>query len=236
MKPPRKAICLVLSLGVFVVVNTAGISTAAVFDDSVMYVNVSEAPSTNSVISPTNTKWAIKSGGRMFPVSATRAKYMRVATYHGTREQAYPVIPLVQPVPSVPAPVTVRLPATPQVQPVPQVPVPEYVPNYSVPQVQPVPQAPSPEYAPNYGVPRVQPAPHVPAPEYVPNYGVPRIQPAPNMPAPNYAPGTGSLQPTPDQSVPDTPPVGFRPYSLSPGGDDYAKYRYYSPLSESGVD
>jgi hypothetical protein len=53
----------------------------AIAQDNNYAITVSEAPSTYDVISPTSTRWIVKRG-RLVPISALRAKYFRVSTYH----------------------------------------------------------------------------------------------------------------------------------------------------------
>ena len=69
-----------LSLYVFL----CGLVGVAVAWGSDYEITVSEAPSTYEVISPTSTRWVVKRDGRLVPISALRAKYFRVSTYHTT--------------------------------------------------------------------------------------------------------------------------------------------------------
>ncbi|MDR1482299.1 MAG: hypothetical protein LBI74_06715 [Synergistaceae bacterium] len=81
MKMLRKIVIALL----FCVLLCGGIAAAAVIALERDYeVTVSEAPVTHEVISPTSTRWVVKRGGRLIPISASRAKYFRVSSYHST--------------------------------------------------------------------------------------------------------------------------------------------------------
>lgn len=56
-------------------------------------ITTSEVPATYYEISPGSTRWRVERGGRLVPISSSRVKYMRVATYHNPGQQLL-VVPM----------------------------------------------------------------------------------------------------------------------------------------------
>ncbi|MDR3255864.1 MAG: hypothetical protein LBT31_09900 [Synergistaceae bacterium] len=182
MKTLRKTI---LALSFFVFLGVAGISAASEAPDGSYIVTVSEAPTTQYEISPTSTRWKVQSGGRLIPISASRVKYMRVATFHGAPGQ-YPAAPSSESAQSSAPTQQIHIYLSPAQYPT-------SLPNYApTPGYPPVPVNQYRQYAPTPGYPQGQSG----APD-------PNHSPAPySLPAPQNVPAPYSL--TPGDSYPPT--------------------------------
>jgi hypothetical protein len=231
MKTLRKTV-----IGAFlcVILMAARQGTAkAATEDQFAYVTVTEAPASQYSIHPTSTRWRVLSGGRLRPISASRAKYMRVATYNDAPPQAsmYPAAYYPQPNSVNPELSYNFVPSQPVYTHAPGV-YSQAAQAYVPPQAEPSPGTVTPlrpvytsapgvysQAAQAYVPPQAEPSPGTVTPPQ-PGYAL-----SPGMPGPSYVPPLA--EPSPGTVTPPRPV-----YTSAPGVYSQAAQAYVPPLAE----